>query len=48
MGKKGIVTEYLPWLIIGVAVLVILAIAIFVMREKGTAIVDQLKNLFRS
>ena len=44
--KRGIVTDYLPWLLIAVAVLVILAIAIFVMKEKGISLIDQIKNLF--
>ena len=46
LNKKGIVSEYLPWVIIAVAVLVILMIAIFFMRSKGTSIIDGLKNLF--
>ena len=46
MKNRGIITEYLPWLIIGLAVLAIVAIAIFIMKDKGTSLVDQLKNLF--
>ena len=46
--KKGIVADFLPWLIIGIAVLVITAVAIFVLREKGISLIDQLKNLFRA
>lgn len=45
--KKGIVTDYLPWLIIGLAILVIIFISIFVLKEKGTSFIDQIKNLFR-
>ncbi len=48
MNKKGIVADYLPWLVIGIAVLVIITIAIFLLREKGISIIDQLKNLFRA
>ncbi len=48
MNKRGIVADYLPWLIIGIAVLVIITIAIFLLREKGISIIDQLKNLFRA
>jgi len=44
--KKGIVNEYLPWLLIGIAVLVILMITIFVLREKGVSLIDQLKGIF--
>jgi hypothetical protein len=48
MSKKGIVADYLPWLIIGVAVLAIMTIAIFLIRERGISLIDQLKNLFRA
>lgn len=44
--KKGIVSEYLPWIIISVAILVVLMIAIFFLREKGTSVLDTLKGLF--
>jgi len=47
MQKKGIVADYLPWLIIGLAILVIILISIFVLKGKGFALVDQLKNLFK-
>ncbi len=46
-GKKGIVSEYLPWIIIAVALLVILMLTIFVLKGKGIAIIDNLKDLFR-
>jgi len=46
MNKRGIISEYLPWLLIAVAVLVILLIAIFVLKGKGFSLVDQIKNLF--
>lgn len=48
IGKKGIVTEYLPWILIAVAVLVILSITIFVLKGKGISAIDTIKNLFRS
>jgi len=47
MKKRGIITEYLPWLLIALAVLVIIMITIFVLREKGISLIDQIKNLFR-
>jgi len=46
-GKKGIVTEYLPWLLIAIIVLVIVVISIFFLKEKGVSFIDQIKNLFR-
>ena len=44
--KKGIVADYLPWLLIAIAVLVILMIAIFILRGQGISLIDKLKNLF--
>jgi len=45
--KKGIVADYLPWLLIGIAVLAIMMIFIFFLREEGVSLIDQIKNLFR-
>lgn len=45
--KKGIVTEYLPWLLIAIAVLAILTITIFLLKEKGISLIDSVKNLMR-
>jgi hypothetical protein len=47
MKKRGIVTEYLPWLLIALAVLAILMITIFVLREQGVSLIDQIKNILR-
>lgn len=48
MEKKGIVSEYLPWLLIALAVLVILMGMIFLLKGKGMSMIDQIKNLFRT
>ena len=45
-GKRGIVSEYLPWILIAVAVLVILVLAIALLKDKGVSLIDQIKNLF--
>ncbi len=45
--KKGVVSEYLPWLLIALVLLVIVMISIFFLREKGFSLIDQIKNLFR-
>jgi hypothetical protein len=45
--RRGIVSDYLPWILIAVAVLVILMITIFLLKGKGTSLIDQIKNLFR-
>ena len=47
MEKKGIISEYLPWLIIGISVLAIVLVAIFLLRNSGTTLIDSIKNLFR-
>lgn len=43
--KKAIITEYLPWLLIGVAVLALLTITVFILKEKGFSLIDSIKNL---
>lgn len=48
MGKRGIVTEYLPWLIISVAVLVIIMILIFSLKGQGFSLIDKIKALFKT
>ncbi len=47
MRKKGVISEYLPWLLIAVAILVILMITIFLLKEKGFSLIDLIKDLFR-
>lgn len=44
--KRGIISEYLPWILIAVAVLVIVLLAIFVLKGKGTSIIEKIKSLF--
>jgi len=44
--KKGIVADYLPWILIAVAVLAILMISIFFLREQGVSLIDRIKDLF--
>lgn len=47
-GKKGIVSEYLPWVLIALAILSVLMIAVFILKEKGISVIDSIKNIFRS
>jgi len=44
--RKGIIADYLPWLIIGIAVLAIIFIAIFLLRGQGESLIDKIKDLF--
>ena len=47
MKKKGIITEYLPWLLIALAVLAIVIILIFTLKEQGISLIDKIKDLLR-
>jgi len=47
MKKRGVITEYLPWILIAIAVLAILMITLFLLKDKGFSLIDQIKNLFR-
>jgi len=46
MKKRGIISDYLPWVIIAIVVLTILMLAIFLLRGKGVGLIDKIKNLF--
>jgi len=46
--KRGIASEVLPWILIAIAILAIVLISIFIMKEKGILILEKIKNLFRS
>ncbi len=46
ISKRGIISDYLPWILIAVAVLVILMITIFLLKGKGESLIDQIKNFF--
>lgn len=45
--KRGIISDYIPWLLIAVAILAILTVSIFVLKGKGISAIDQIKNIFR-
>ena len=45
--KRGIISEYLPWILIALAVLAVVMISIFLLKEKGVSLIDQIKNLFK-
>jgi hypothetical protein len=47
MGKRGIVSDFLPWLLIAIAVLVIIMVGIFIMKGKGIEFIDRINDLFR-
>ena len=47
MKKRGIITEYLPWLLIALAVLAIIMILIFTLKGQGISLIDKIKDLLR-
>ena len=46
--RRGIIADYIPWLIIGIAILVIISIAIFLLRGQGESLIDKIRGLFGS
>lgn len=44
--KRGIVSEFLPWLLIAIAILVILMITIFILKGQGVSLIDKIKGIF--
>ncbi len=44
MSKKGVALDYLPWLIIGLSILVIIIIAIAIMKDQGAGIISNIKE----
>ncbi|MEK6926332.1 MAG: hypothetical protein AABW50_03575 [Nanoarchaeota archaeon] len=47
MEKRGIISDYLPWIIIAVAVLAIVMISIFLLKNQGINLLDKIKGLLR-
>ena len=47
MKKRGIISDYLPWLLLAIAVLAILMVTILLLKDKGISLIDAVKNLFR-
>lgn len=47
MRKRGIISEYLPWLLIAIGILAIVLVSILLLKEKGVSLIDWAKNLVR-
>jgi len=47
INKKAIVSEYLPWILIALAVLAIVMISVFLLKEQGVSLIDKIKSLVR-
>ncbi len=44
--KGGIISDYLPWLLIAIVILAVLMISIFLLKGKGISFIDKIKDLF--
>ncbi len=44
MKKKGVISEYLPWLLMAIALLAILMVTLFLLRGKESSLIDQIKS----
>ena len=45
--KRGIASEYLPWILISLAVLLILIISTTILKDKGISALESIKGIFR-
>ncbi|MEK6913516.1 MAG: hypothetical protein AABW47_02490 [Nanoarchaeota archaeon] len=45
--RKGIISDYLPWLLIALAVLAIMMIGSMLLKEKGLEFIDKILSIFR-
>ncbi|MDE1848421.1 MAG: hypothetical protein KGH55_00065 [Nanoarchaeota archaeon] len=42
---EGIVSDFLPWLLIAIAILVILMITVFILKGSGFSLIDKIKAI---
>ncbi len=42
---RGIISEFLPWLLIAIAILVVLMITILIMKGTGFSLIDKIKGI---
>jgi len=45
MKKRGIISDYLPWLLIGLAVLAILTLSAYFLGGQGSSLIQSIKDL---
>ena len=45
--KRGIITDYLGWIILGAIVLVVVILGIIILSGKGASTIEYIKTLFR-
>jgi hypothetical protein len=45
-GKKGVIEDYLIYILLGLFALALAMIYIFVLKGTGTSLIDKIKNLF--
>jgi len=46
-GKRGIVSEYLPWILIAVGLLVLVLAGVFIFKAEGSSLIEKIKNLIK-
>lgn len=44
--RSGVISEYLPWLLIGMVILAVIMISIFLLKGKGFEFIDKIKEIF--
>jgi hypothetical protein len=44
--KRGIISDYLPWLLLALVILAIFMVTIFLLKGKGISFIDKIKDLF--
>jgi len=45
--KRAVISEYLPWVLIAVAILVLVVLSVFVLKQTGVSLIDKIKNILR-
>ncbi len=46
MSKRGVISGYLPWLLMAIAILAVLMVTILLLKEKVFSLLNQIKDLF--
>jgi len=45
--KRAVISEYIPWVLIAVGILVIIGLSIFVLKKTGFSLIDKIKDILR-
>jgi hypothetical protein len=44
--KRGVVSDYLPWLLIAIAILAVFSISALLLKDKGIEFIDKILSVF--